>query len=224
MQTQAPYPYIRDYYRQVQEKYRRFPEMASFCRAELKRIRGARVLNVGCGPLLYDDLQHFGQAPHDYLGLDINRSSFDFLRRSRDPRLLRAKAHARASGTSVDTLCGDILECGTALAGRFDAVLGVGVVATFHGERFERLTALLREALQARGTLLKITWHGPHRTPEETRKKLAYRYDSPEEPTPEALVEAMERAGFSLEHQSILPCDPETYGWDAIQACLFRNT
>ncbi len=223
MQSQAPYQYIRDYYRQVQAKYDAYPDMAEFCRATLKRIRGASVLNVGCGPLLYDDLQHFGRPPRDCLGLDINRSTFEFLRRSRDPRLLRAKSHARACGTRVDFLCADVMACEAELQDRFDCVLGVGFFATFYGARFDRLMALMAHALKPRGLLVKLTWHGPHRTPEETRKKLAYRYDSPGEVSPAALVAGIERGGFALQDQSMLPCDPATYGWDAIQACVFEK-
>jgi SAM-dependent methyltransferase len=224
MQTQAPYAYIRDYYRQVQRKYERFPAEASFCRARLRDVRGPTVLNLGCGPLLYDDVLHFGAPPRDYLGLDINGSTFAFLQRSREPRLLRAKAGARALGTRVEHLCADIFDCGDRLEGRFDSVLGVGFFATFHGTRFERLMDLMRRTLKDGGRLLKITWHGPQRAPEETRKKLAYRYDSPEAASPAALVAGIEGAGFRLRHHAVLACDPASYGWEAIQACLFEKT
>ena len=223
MQVQAPYAYIRDYYRQVQRKYERFPAEASFCRARLRDVRGPSVLNLGCGPLLYDDLLHFGAPPRDYVGLDINRSTFDFLRRSRDSRLLQAKAGARALGTRIEYLCADVFACEERLEGRFDSVLGVGFFATFHGSRFERLMDLMHRTLKDGGRLLKITWHGPQRAPEETAKKLAYRYDSPEETSPVALVAGIEKAGFTLRYQAVLACDPAHYGWQAIQACLFEK-
>jgi len=224
MQTQAPYAYIRDYYRRVQSKYERFPSEASFCRSSLRHVRGPSVLNVGCGPLLYDDVLHFGAPPRDYLGLDVNRSTFEFLRRSRDPRLLRAKARARALGTRIAHLCADVFACEDRLEGRFDSVLGVGFFATFHGSRFEWLMDLMHRTLKDGGRLVKITWHGPRRPPEETRKKLTYRYDSAEEVTPAALVAGIEGAGFTLRHQAVLACDPASYGWQAIQACLFEKT
>lgn len=223
MHTQAPYAYIRDYYKSVQRKYERFPEEASFCRSNLQHIRGPSVLNLGCGPLLYDDVLHFGNVPREYVGLDINQSTFEFLRRSRDPRLLRAKARARALETRIEFLCADIFESERRLAGRFDSVLGVGFFATFFGARFDRLMRVVHRSLKEEGGLLKITWHGPNRTPEETQKKLAYRYDSAVAPSPEDLVAAIERAGFALRHQSVLVSDPSTYGWQAIQACVFRK-
>lgn len=224
MQTQAPYTYIRDYYRNVQRKYECFPGEASFCRSSLQHIRGPSVLNVGCGPLLFDDVLHFGDPPREYVGLDINRSTFEFLQRSRDARLLRAKARSRKLETRIEYLCADIFECERRLEGRFNSVLGVGFFATFHSTRFNRLMRLMHRTLKDGGVLLKLTWHGPHRTPEKTRAKLAYRYDSPGEPSPTNLVAGIERAGFTLRNQSVLACDPTTYGWEAIQACMFQKT
>ena len=81
----------------------------------------------------------------------------------------------------------------------------------------------MARALRDEGVVLKLTWHGPHRSAEETRKKHEYAYDNPEEPSPEDLIAGFERAGFSLVEQDILECDPATYGWDAIQSCLFRK-
>lgn len=223
MQAEAPYEYIRDYYQHVHRKNSRFPDVTSFWLSSLQHVRGASVLNVGCGPQLYDYMMHFGRPPSEYVGLDINRNTFEFLRRSRDPRLLRAKARARELGTRIELLCADVFDCKRELEDRFDSVIGVGFFATFHGRRFDRLIDLIRRTLKGEGMLLKITWHGPHRTPEETRNKLRYRYDSAVEPSPDALVAGIERAGFTLRHQSILECDPETYGWDAIQVCVFQK-
>jgi len=79
-------------------------------------------------------------------------------------------------------------------------------------------------ALHDQGTLLKLTWHGPHRSAEETRKKHEYGYDNPEETSPDDLVAEFESAGFLLLEQDILECDPASYGWDAIQSCLFRKS
>ena len=82
---------------------------------------------------------------------------------------------------------------------------------------------LMARALRPQGMLLKLTWHGPHRTAQETRKKLEYAYDNPEEPTPDELVAGIENTGFSLVEQEILECDPGAVGWDAIQCCIFSK-
>jgi SAM-dependent methyltransferase len=223
MHTEAPYEYIRNYYAHVHRINTEYPGVAEFWLSKLANIRGENVLNIGCGPTLYDYMLRFGNPPSEYVGLDINKGTFDFLRRSRDPRLLKAKERVKESGTRTELIAGDVFDCEERLAGRFDSILGVGFFATFHGARFERLFEIMARALRPEGVLLKITWHGPHRTAQETRKKLEYAYDNPEEPTPDELVTGIENAGLSLVEQEILQCDPVTYGWDAIQSCVFRK-
>lgn len=221
MRTEAPYEYIRDYYAHVHRKNAEDPAAAEFWLSKLRRIDADDVLNIGCGPTLYDYMLHFARPPRTCTGLDINKSTFDFLRRSRDPRLLAAKSRVRELGTRVELIGEDVFEIAPSLEGRFDCVLGVGFFATFTGERFARLLDIMRHALRSNGVLLKLTWHGPHRTPEETRKKHEYAYDNPEEPSPDELVRSFESGGFRLIEQEILRCDPATTGWDAIQYCLF---
>ena len=223
MHAQAPFEYVRDYYERVQAKNARYPDVAAFWLDALGLIDGASVLNVGCGPMFYDNLSHFARAPARYVGLDVNMSSFEFLRHSDNPHLLEMKASAEAGGTQMEFIGADIFECAERLEGQFDSVLGLGFFATFHGEAFDRLLALMRRALKPNGQLLKITWHGPHRSRDETRDKIKYGYDSVQEPGPEELVAGFETAGFALQKQSILECEPETVGWDAIQVCLFKN-
>jgi cyclopropane fatty-acyl-phospholipid synthase-like methyltransferase len=149
------------------------------------------------------------------------KSTFEFLERSEDPRLLDAKARVRELGARMELIGADVFDCETRLEGRFDCILGVGFFATFHGPRFEQLLAVMARALRPDGRLVKLTWHGPHRTAEETRKKLEYGYDNREEPSPDELVTGIEGAGFSLVEQEILECDAQSYGWDAIQFCVF---
>lgn len=224
MHIEAPYEYIRDYYSHVHRKNAEDPAVAEFWLAKLANIRGETVLNIGCGPTLYDYMLRFGQPPREYVGLDINKTTFDFLRRSRDPRLLKAKARVRRLGTHTELIAADVFDCGESLEGRFDSILGVGFFATFHGQQFERLLEIMARALRPKGMLLKLTWHGPHRTAEQTREKLEYAYDNSQEPTPDELVAGIEKAGFSLVEQDILQCDPKSYKWDAIQSCVFTKS
>ena len=223
MHTEAPYEYIRDYYALVHRKNADNPKVAEFWLSRLAHVRGDSVLNIGCGPTLYDYMLRFGRPPREYVGLDINKSTFEFLQRAKDPRLLDAKARVRELGTQIELIGADVFDCEAQLQGRFDCILGVGFFATFHGPRFEQLFRVMARALRPGGLLVKLTWHGPHRTAEETRKKLEYAYDNPEEPSPDELVTGIESAGFSLVEQEILECDPLSYGWNAIQSCVFKK-
>lgn len=223
MRTEAPFDYIRDYYAHVHRINAAYPEVAEFWLSKLDRIRGDAVLNVGCGPTFYDYALRFARPPRDYVGLDINKSTFEFLESADDARLVDAKARVDALGTRCEHIAASVFDCEELLADRFDCILGVGFFATFQGAEFERLLAIMARALREDGRLLKLTWHGPHRSAEETRKKHAYGYDNPEEASCGALVEGFERAGFRLDEQAILECDPATYGWDVIQYCLFEK-
>jgi SAM-dependent methyltransferase len=224
MHTEAPYDYICDYYSHVHRINVEYPEVAEFWLSKLGHIRADNVLNVGCGPTLYDYMLRFGRAPREYVGLDINRSTFDFLRHSTDPRLVDAKKRVHELGTHTELIAASVFDCGKLLEGRFDCILGVGFFATFHGAKLRRLLEIMANALRDGGLVLKLTWHGPHRTAEETRKKHEYAYDNPEEPSSDELVAGFENAGFSLVEQEILECDPGSYGWDAIQFCMFRKS
>jgi len=224
MRTEAPYDYISDYYAHVHRINSEYPEVAEFWLSRLDRIRGDAVLNVGCGPTFYDYALRFGRAPRDYVGLDINKSTFDFLENSDDPHLRHAREQVHALGTRSEHIAASVFDCEERLAGRFDYIVGVGFFATFEGVEFERLLAIMARALRDEGRLVKLTWHGPHRSVEETQKKHAYGYDNAEEPAAQELVAGFEKAGFRLEEQTILECDPATYGWDAIQYCLFARS
>ena len=223
MHTEAPYEYISDYYDHVHRKNAEDPAAAEFWLSKLARIDADDVLNIGCGPTLYDYMLRFSRPPLSYTGLDINKSTFEFLRRSTDARLVAARDRVAALGTRVELIGEDVFRIAPRLEARFDCVLGVGFFATFTGRRFDRLLEIMQRSLRPHGVLLKLTWHGPHRTPEETRKKHDYAYDNPEEPAPDELVRGFERGGFRLMEQEILSCNAATTGWDAIQYCLFAR-
>lgn len=223
MHDQAPYAYIRDYYARVQAKNARWPEVAEFWQSGFGLIDGDVVLNAGCGPMLYDNLLRFARPPKEYVGLDLNQSTFQYLEDTDDPRIAAGKAHAAAAGTNVEYLCADMLAVADDLQGRFDSIVGSGFFGTFHGETFDRLLGVAFDALKPGGQLLKLTWHGPHRSPAETEAKLKYRYDNPQEPSPDDLVAGFERAGFRLASQDILECDPAEIGFEKIQKCLFTR-
>ncbi len=218
---QAPYNYIEDYYESVQRKNQTYPDVARFWLSAMSKIDGDSVLNVGCGPMLYDNLAEFSTPPQNYVGFDLNQASFDFMARSDNPHLTSMKAGANARDTNIEKICGDIFDYRDTFADRFDSILGVGFFATFEGRQFDDLLQIMFRALKPGGQLLKLTWHGPHRNAEETRKKLIYRFDNRDEPTPENLVDRFVQAGFELRDQSILDCDRAEIGFEAIQVCQF---
>ena len=136
-----------------------------------------------------------------------------------------AKVREAAAETDVKTelLCADIFNCADRFRGRFDTIVASGFIGTFHHERLDRLLALLRDSLITGGELVNLTWHGPHRTPEQTAEKLKYGYDTLEEHQPQAFLAQIERAGFIMLQHEIFTCDPQEYGWDVIQGCVLQR-
>jgi SAM-dependent methyltransferase len=76
----APVEYQRDYFEGTLSKAKLFPREYGFYRSFLGQyIKGESVLNVGCGPLFYDDLMHFNHVPQHYVGVDVNSSAFEYM-------------------------------------------------------------------------------------------------------------------------------------------------
>jgi cyclopropane fatty-acyl-phospholipid synthase-like methyltransferase len=106
---------------------------------------------------------------------------------------------------------------------RFDSVFGVGVFATFGGTEFDRLMKLIMRVLNKGGVLVNVSWDGTYYTEKQRREKLKYRFSGPEGPTPDELIDWVERAGFKLMERRILTTDPVAYKWDSIHVSAFRK-
>jgi len=223
MATQAPLTYIAGYYDSVQKKNAAFPEVAEFWLSGFRHVTGKKVLNLGCGPMLYDNMLRFGEMPETYVGLDLNAASFEFLENSDHPALVEARTKAEALCPDIQFIAGDVFDHMAKLEGQFDTVLGIGFFGTFEGQLFDDLVAATHQMLKPDGQLLKMTWHGAQRTARETEDKLKYRYDNEIEPPAEELVRLIEAQGFSLSINDILDCPPDTVGWEKIQVATFNK-
>lgn len=219
----APEDYVRWYYATDRGRWRDFPEVTAFKDAFLSEVRGETVLNAGCGPQYYDWLRKFGETPKRYVGVDVSAATIAYLEHSTDPEISAARQAAQATGATLELACADIFDWPGLSAERFDCVVATGFIGTFHDPHLSRLMARLRDALKPGGRLVKMTWHGPHRTPEQTAKKLEYGYDSLDEHDPDTFLETLLAAGFETERAELFRCDPETYRWDWIQGCVLRK-
>ena len=220
---QAPYRYVAEHYEHTVRVDDAFPEIADFVYSSFRHVRGDAVLNLGCGTTFYDYFPYFGTVPARYVGIDINQSSLDYLKHSDHPRLLKARTITERRGSAIELICADVLTCTDRLESQFDCILGVGFFGTFSGGRRDRLMKTAHRWLKPAGRLVKVTWHGPHRTPEQTRDKHKYGFDNEEEVAPEELVAAIEKGGFVVRENATLLCDPQTYRWDKIQICTFEK-
>jgi len=181
------------------------------------------VLNVGCGPLFYEDLWHFGEVPQHYVGIDVNTNTFEYLEQSQHPRLVEGRNYVKSHKIRTEFIAESVFDWAAETDARFDSVFGVGVFATFYGDEFDRLMSLLWRVLNNGGHLVNVSWDGSYYTDEQRREKLKYRFDMPKGPTPDQLIDWVEKAGFKLMERRILTTDPQTYKWDSIHVSAFRK-
>ncbi len=223
MKTDSPLDYVQWYYDKDHYRWEHFPEVTDFINSFLAEIDGESVLNPGCGPQFYDWMLRFKSVPKKYVGVDISKSTITYLNTADDPRLVKARNAALETGAQSRILCADIFDLESEFTGKFDAVVATGFIGTFHGDDLNRLCRVFHSALKPDGMMVKLTWHGPHRTPEQTAEKLKYGYDSLEEHEPYRFLSQIEACGFSAGRHELFECDPETYQWDVIQGCVFRK-
>ncbi len=219
----APLEYIRDYYEGSLSKADLFPKEYGFYQSFLSYVKGASVLNVGCGPLFYEDLRHFGEVPQHYVGIDVNTNTFEYLEQSQHPQLVESKNYVKSHKIRTAFIAESVFDWADETDDRFDSVFGVGVFATFYGAEFDRLMSLLWRVLNKGGHLVNVSWDGSHYTDEQRRDKLKYQFDGPKGPTPDQLIDWVEKAGFKLMERRILITDPQTYKWDSIHVSAFRK-
>lgn len=219
----APIEYIQDYYEGSLSKAVDFPREYGFYQAFLDYVRGKSVLNVGCGPLFYEDLVHFGEVPERYVGIDVNSNAFKYLEESAHPRLAEGREYVQSHNISTEFLAESVFEWAASTDERFDSIFGVGVFATFFGDEFDQLMNVLRRVLNEGGVLVNVSWDGWYYTEEQYQEKLKYRFSGTAGPTPDELIDWVQKNGFNLLERRILMTDGPTYKWDSIHVSAFRK-
>ncbi len=217
----APIEYIRDYYESSLSKAADFPREYGFYQSFLDYVQGESVLNVGCGPLFYEDLVHFGNVPRHYVGVDVNSNAFKYLEETEHPRLAEGRDYVKTHGIRTEFIADSVFDWAAQTDARFDSIFGVGVFATFYGDEFDRMMSLLRRILRKGGHLVNVSWDGTYYTEQQYEEKLKYRFSGTDGPTPDELIEWVRKAGFKLMERRILITDAETYKWDSIHVSAF---
>jgi cyclopropane fatty-acyl-phospholipid synthase-like methyltransferase len=219
----APIEYIRDYYEGSLSKAELFPREYGFYQSFLSYVKGASVLNVGCGPLFYEDLMHFGDVPQHYVGIDVNSNAFKYLEQSKHPRLAEGRDYVTSHDIRTEFIAESVFDWAAETNTRFDSVFAVGVFATFGGAEFDRLMNLLWRVLNKGGHLVNVSWDGTYYTEQQYQEKLKYRFSGTDGPTPDELIDWVQKAGFKLIERRILATDAKTYNWDSIHVSAFRK-
>ena len=222
----APVEYQREYYEDTLSKAELFPREYDFYRSFLGlHVKGESVLNVGCGPLFYEDLMYFKHQPKLYVGNDINKSAFEYMENTQHPRLNECKQYIEKHGIKTESVSESIFDWAEKTDLRFDSIFGVGVFATFYGDKFNQLMSVLRKILNDGGHLVNVSWDGDYYTEKQAKEKVEYQFGQGGKGfTPDEVVEQIGKAGFRLRERHILMTDdPSGYRWDSIHVSAYRK-
>ena len=219
----SPWDYVVDYYDRDLRERCDFSDYHEFMLSFYREVKGTDVLNLGCGPQFFDFVEDFADWPERYVGLDVSEATVSFLKMGQHPDLLRARSVAATSKLNWHLEEGDFLKSDLESLGKFDTVVAFFFIGIFHGAELDQVIERIKNLLKPGGQLIKVTFHGPVRSADETREKLLYGYDSLKEHEPETLVESITSHDFIVERNEAILCDSKAYGWEKLQGCLFRK-
>jgi len=217
--TEAPLEFIEKYY--TDDLAERGDPEGKFALRWAKMIKGRSVLNVGCGPQFYDDVQFFGEIPREYVGIDINENNIRFLKESRHPELEKWKSFLAARGVAVELKNASIKEKQDEWVGRFDAIYAVGVLGMFDKEETRTLFGYLHSYLKKGGVLVDVDWTEPYLSEKKLKERKSYEWYSKNGPNIGEIGKLLERSGFEIaEHDAYAVPDPKKYLWGKIYAYI----
>jgi SAM-dependent methyltransferase len=222
--TKTPLEYIEKYYEQDMEDSSEYKEVSLLYNKTLDYVIGKKVLNVGCGPQFYNDLKYFHEIPKEYFGIDINKSTFDFLENSKNYHLIKAKEFINKNKINVHYVLNDIFEFAKNSEEKFNTILGVGCFGIFEKEKFKSLMKILHKALKKGGRLVDVSWYEPHLPKEEIDNKKKYYFESFKGPNEKEFISFAKDAKFKLIFSELLKIEnKEDYQWGKVQGNVFEK-
>lgn len=219
---QADEQYIIGYLDRSLDFWNRFPKETKFMAEALNHVSGKSVLNIGCGPQFYFYSNFFESTPSLYFGIDISEVTISILKKKNYKEVFAQAKRCQAESMKVELHSGDFLKHEFGQTVQFDTILSVGFIGIFHGSQLRCVLEKTHSLLKTGGHLVKITWHGPHRTPEEQAKKLEFGFDSEEEHTAQSLDAEIVGAGFSIQNSRTMAPHPD-YEWDVIHTGVYEK-
>ncbi len=213
--TEAPWCFVEKYYSDDVTE-RNTPE-TKFYLSWLKHVKGKKVLSLGCGPNLYDDLQFFGEVPEEVIGIDLNSNNIEFMKNSKHPELLRVKKLAEQNSTKVTLITGDILKKRPEWNEQFDTVYAVGVLGMFEREKLQKLLKTIYSYLKPQGNSLDVDWTDCQLSKEKLKERESFDWYSKKGPSITEIGELMKQTGFKITHHEVYEVpNKEEYFWGKI--------
>lgn len=221
---QAPYDFIDAYYQRRIANWQKYPDIHSYYSDRLKSVSGRRIVNIGCGPQFFNDLQHFGIWPDIYIGLDINADTFTFLKTSQHEELSRGRALVQARGTQVEFRVEDITNS-VARFDHIDCVVSVSFLGIFTELPFKAAIGTIDGWLVPGGRLVNLSWCGNFLDKATQADRIKYGFNHHNNPGPIEIRRWSEEAGLTCISESLFDIpNKRAYGWDCIHASVFERS
>ncbi len=222
IRIEAPWSFVEKYYSDDLTE-RDTPE-TKFYLSWLKNIRGKKVLSLGCGPNLYDDLQFFGDIPQELIGIDLNGNNIEFMKNSKHPELLHRKKVAQEKKVNVQLIVGNILETKSEWINNFDVVYAVGVLGMFEKEKLQQLLKLIHSYLRPQGILLDVDWTDCQLSKEKLKERESFEWYSKQGPNIKQIGELLQEIGFNMIKQEVFDVpNKKEYSWGKIYGYLVKK-
>lgn len=215
----APLSFVEQYYRDDVAE-RDSPE-SRWALGWLREVKGQRVLSVGCGPVLYDEIPYFGEVPRILVGVDYNPANVEFLKHAQHPSLVEARRFVHTKEVLVETILDDFRSERGDFVGQFDTIYAGAALGMLQAQELLAVLRILRTYLRPRGRLLDVDWTDCRLSVDRYTERHSYGWYSTEGPTIEQIGELMHIAGFHVvrSERYFVP-DPESYGWGTIYGYL----
>ncbi len=184
-----------------------------------KYVSGSTILDVACGPQLYNDALAFAQIPKELTGIDINATNIEFLKTSKNSNIIKAKKALEENGTKIELILHDIRIKKPELEGQFDSVFASGIIGNFNKTETRLVLQNLYSYLKPEGSFVMVSWGNDYLSEEKFNERNSYNWYQRHELRPEDYGNLIEESGFSIKKQEVYTVlNPREYEWGIIFA------
>ncbi len=222
VRKEAPWKFVEKYY--SEDLLEKDTPETKFYLPWLKNIKGEKVLSIGCGPNLYDDILLFGNTPEEVAGIDLNKNNIEFLKNSKHSEVVKAKKCLAKKEVKIKLISGNALKLKREFIGKFNSIYAIGVLGMFKEKDLTLLLKIISSYLKPNGVLLDIDWTDCKLSKEKYKERLSYGWYSKEGPSIKRIGELMVKLGLKIEKHKVYNVqDPEEYKWGKIYTYLAKK-
>ncbi len=219
---QAPLSFVEKYY--LDDLSERNTKETKWYLSFLKNIKGKRVLSLGCGPNLYDDVLFFSEIPEEIVGIDINKNNIEFLKKSKNSELLRCKNFLLNKKVSTKLIVGDILKTREEFVNYFDSIYAMGTIGMLKEKQLKDLLKDIHKYLKPKGIFLDIDWTENQLPKEKYKERKSYNWYDIKGPGISKIGKLMKNTGFKiLKHEVYDIENKKEYMWGKMYVYLVQK-